>query len=142
MARYAQFVEFITHEELLKLAAAEPKIEFCGPYPNSEVGRVLRGLDVIVVPSICYEVGPTVIAEALVNNVPAVASRLGEIPEFIDHGQNGLLFEAGRVDDLVAQMQRLLQEPSLLQRLRSGIQPMPTVAEEMTQLAALYESIL
>lgn len=128
--------------ELLKIAKNDPAITFAGPYPNSEVGRVLNNLDVIVVPSVWYENRPTVIVEALATGTPVVAARLGGIAELIEHNENGLLFEAGSVEGLVEQLQQLLDEPALLSQLRRGIQPMPTIREESAKLISLYESLL
>lgn len=126
---------------LLRGAHDDSAITFVGPYPNSQVGQVLNGLDVIVVPSIWYENRPTVIIEALATQTPVVASRLGGMAELIAHNVNGLLFEAGSVNDLREQLQRLLDEPALLSQLRSGIQPVPTVEQEITTLVSIYESL-
>jgi glycosyltransferase involved in cell wall biosynthesis len=129
-------------QRLLRVARGNPSIRFAGPYPNRLVSQVLSELDVVVVPSVWHEIGPTVMAEAHAARTPVVASRLGGMAELIVHGENGLLFEAGNSKDLRAQLQRLLDEPALLSRLRRGIQPVPTLAEERTALVALYESLL
>jgi glycosyltransferase involved in cell wall biosynthesis len=128
--------------KLLRIAENDPAITFAGPYPNSEVGRVLNELDVIVVPSVWYENRPTVIVEALATRTPVIAARLGGMAELIKHNENGLLFETGSVEGLAEQLQRLLDEPALLPQLRDGIQPIPTVNDEVAMLALLYESLL
>jgi glycosyltransferase involved in cell wall biosynthesis len=128
--------------KLLEIARREPAIRFAGPYPNHQVGQVLNGLDAIVVPSIWYENRPTVILEAHAAQTPVVAARLGGMAELIRHDENGLLFEAGSVEDLTRQLQRLLDELDLLSRLRSGIQPVPAVEEEIARLTSIYESLI
>ena len=127
---------------LLQTAKRDPNIAFAGPYPNQQVGQVLRSLDVIVVPSMWYENRPTVIVEAHATQTPVVATRLGGMAELIAHDENGLLFEAGSVQDLAKQLQRLLDEPALLSQLRCGIQPVPTVEEETATLMRIYRSLL
>jgi len=127
--------------ELRRHANRQPEITFAGPYPNSEVGRVLNDLDVLVVPSIWYENRPTVIVEALATQTPVVASRIGGIPELVKHNENGLLFEPGSLNGLTEQLQRLLDEPDLANRLRNGY-PVPTIQEEVETLVSLYESLL
>jgi glycosyltransferase involved in cell wall biosynthesis len=127
---------------LLRIARNDSAITFAGPYPNSEIGHVLNELDVIVVPSIWYENRPTVIVEAYATQTPVVAPRVGGMAELIQHNGNGLLFEVGSIESLKEQLQRLLDEPMLLSQLRDGIQPVPTVEEEMTTLVSLYESLL
>ena len=56
----------------------------------------------LVVPSIWPENSPLVIHEAFLAGVPVVASRIGGIPELVQDGVNGLLFEPGDADDLRA----------------------------------------
>ena len=126
---------------LLGMARCHPAITFAGPYPNRKVGQVLQGLDVIVVPSIWYENRPTVIVEAHATRTPVVAARLGGMAELIEHDENGLLFEAGDVESLATHLQRLLDEPALLSRLQSGIQPVPDVEEETASMGSLYASL-
>jgi glycosyltransferase involved in cell wall biosynthesis len=127
---------------LLRMARNDPTITFAGPYPNAQVGQVLDGLDVIVVPSVWFENRPTVILEAHVTGTPVVAARLGGMAELIQHGQNGLLFEPGSVRSLATQLQRLLDEPTLLPQLQAGIEPVPSIEEETGTLVSLYESLL
>lgn len=127
--------------ELLRRANHHPGILFAGPYPNSQVGRVLNDLDVLVVPSIWYENMPAVIAEALATQAPVVASRIGGIPELVRHNENGLLFEAGSVAGLAEQLQRLLDEPALVSHLRNTYL-IPTIGEEVATLLSLYKSLL
>ena len=126
---------------LLRMAHHNPAITFAGTYPNSQVGQILNGLDVVAVPSLWYENRPTVIVEAHAARVPVVAARLGGMAELVRHDENGLLFEPGNVESLAGQLQRLLDEPTLLSRLRSGIQPVPTIEEETATLVSLYESL-
>ncbi|MGI5915771.1 MAG: glycosyltransferase family 4 protein [Anaerolineae bacterium] len=129
-------------KRLRRMAGGDEAITFAGPYPNERVGQVLSELDVVVVPSIWYENRPTVIIEAFAHGVPVVAARLGGMAELIDDGRNGLLFDPGDADSLRAQLQRLLDEPDLLARLRRGIPPVPTPEEEMLTLVSLYEDLL
>jgi glycosyltransferase involved in cell wall biosynthesis len=128
--------------ELQRIGRSDPTITFAGPYPNTEVGRVLNELDVTVVPSVWYENRPAVILEAFAMGTPVIAAKIGGITELIQHGQNGLLFEVGREAELAKQLQRLLDEPDLLARLRDGIQPVPAVEDEVATLVSLYESLL
>lgn len=74
--------------------------------------------------------------------VPVIGSRLGGIPEFVEHDVSGLLFTPGDAVDLHAQMQRLLDEPDLLARLRQGIRPVKTIEEHGRELEAIYEQLI
>ena len=46
---------------------------------------------------------------------------MGGIPDFVADGCNGLLFDGRDGADLARQLDRLAQEPGLLERLQAGI---------------------
>ena len=119
----------------------DPDIVLAGSYPNNEVGQILQQLDVVVVPSTWYENYPVVIVEALATKTPVIAARLGGMAELITHEKNGLLFAVDDVTDLTLQLQRLLDDPHLLNHLRSGIEPTPQLDDELTKLIAHYTEI-
>lgn len=121
---------------------ADPRLQFAGEYRGAaDLTRVLRDLDVIVVPSLWYENSPTVILEAFAHRLPVVASDFGGMAELVRHEQDGLRFALGDAGSLAGQLQRLLDEPDLLPRLRAGIGPVKTVAEETDGLEAIYSEV-
>jgi glycosyltransferase involved in cell wall biosynthesis len=128
--------------ELRGLAGGDERIDFAGPFGRDEVGEVLAGLDVLVVPSRWYENGPGVIFEAHAAGIPVVATDLGGMSEFVRPEKDGLLFDLEDHSDLARQLRRLAEEPGLLQRLRSGIQPVKTVQENVDELEELYDGLL
>ena len=91
-----------------------------GSRPHEHMADVFSSLDVLVVTSIWPETSPLVIWEALLSGVPVIASRIGGIPEIVEHGGNGLLVEPGSVESLCRTLQRLLDEPGLFAGLRAG----------------------
>ena len=129
-------------EELRDLAGGDGRISFPGAFPREEAGRVLAGIDVLVVPSRWYENGPGVVFEAFAAGAPVVATDLGGMSEFVRHGENGLLFDLEDVEGLARQLRRLAGEPGLLGRLREGILPVKTVAEYAGELEEVYISLV
>lgn len=136
----ARFPDFV--ERLRELAGDDERIEFAGTFPSGDAGRALSGIDVLVVPSRWYENAPLVIYEAFAAGVPVVATDLGGMAEAVDHERDGLLFELEDVTDLARQLWRLQDDPDLLDRLRSGVAPVKTLAEEVDDLERIYESLL
>jgi hypothetical protein len=55
---------------------------------------------------------------------------------------DGLLLPPGDVAAWRAAMQRLLDEPDLLPRLRAGVQPPMTMEEHVDRLEALYAQVV
>ncbi len=127
--------------ETLKRTARDRHIHFRGGFANREIGQVLSQIDVLFVPSIWHENSPVTIHEARLASIPVVASRIGGIPEFVTDGVSGLLHRPGDIKDLRSQMQRLIDEPLLLARLRHGIQPVKTIEENSLELEAIYERL-
>lgn len=123
---------------LRRMAAADPRLKLCGVYLREQVSDVIQQFDVLVVPSLWYENSPNVILEAFAHKIPVIASNLGGMAELVRRGENGLLFETGDPAGLASQLQRLLDEPGLLQTLTRGIEPVRSVAQEMDELEAIY----
>ena len=109
-----------------------------GHFEASELWRVLANLDVLVIPSRWAENSPNVILEAQAAGVPVIGTRLGGIPELVEHNRNGLLFTVDDAKDLASQLQRTLDEPELLPLLRAEALSVRTVDEEVDQICELY----
>jgi glycosyltransferase involved in cell wall biosynthesis len=60
-----------------------------------------------------YDNFPGTVLEAMVLGCPLVAPRTGGIPEIVDDGVNGLLYQAGDRVDLAAKLFQLLEDRSL-----------------------------
>lgn len=134
--------EPIYGQELRHLVADHPAIALRGPFKRAQLAEVLAEIDVLVVPSMWYENAPLVIAEAFATQTPVIATNLGGMAEAVTHEQNGLLFERGNVVDLGNQLRRILEDPDLLATLRSGIDPVKGVDQEILQLEALYVALM
>ncbi|MDR1644544.1 MAG: glycosyltransferase [Tannerellaceae bacterium] len=81
-------------------AQSRPNIEFTGFLSGEALRDVIRKARFVVVPSEWYENNTLVIIEAYTLGTPAIGSRIGGIPEFIEDGVNGFLFEPSSVEQL------------------------------------------
>ena len=77
-----------------------PQILFLGPMSNEKVRDAMCRAAFLVLPSEWYEGFPLVIAEAYSQGLPVIGSRIGGLPELIEHKFTGLLFNPGDADDL------------------------------------------
>lgn len=129
-----------THRKALRQSLAPfPHISYRGPYQRSDLPRILAGAAALVMCS-DFENYPLVARESLMLGVPVIASRAGGIPEIIHHGRNGLLFPPGDSEALRHAVRRWLRRPELRERLRRGIAPVKTIAQEARELLDLYKS--
>lgn len=126
----------------LQEKAAGQSIRFMGGFHNDEIGEILGGLDVLVVPSIWPENAPLTILEALAVRVPVIASRVGGIPELVHDGSNGLLFEAGSVDSLTSTLRKVTTEPDLIGRLRESDIEVLSIQQHAAEMDRLYSSLV
>ncbi len=95
-------------EEKIKLLELTGIVSLPGFVP--EASRLLKGLDIFVLPS-TKEGLPYVILEALQAGLPIVASRVGGLPDLIEDGRNGLLIPAKDPQVLAKTLYRLIINP-------------------------------
>lgn len=128
--------------QLRKLAGNDPRIHFAGPFAHSQLAEILTATDVVVVPSIWYENSPLTILEAQAARRPVITAAMGGMAELVRHGVDGLHFQPGDADDLARQIQRLRDEPGLLEQLRAGVRPPPSIDDEMAELMQAYRLVI
>ena len=78
---------------------------------------VLQAADLFVCPSRWAEAAGLVNLEAQACGLPVVASRIGGIPEYVDDGRSGTLFEPGNVQQLAAAVRLLHDDRAALERM-------------------------
>lgn len=105
---------------------APGNVEFLG-FVDPDV--FFTGIDALVVPSLWEEPFPRVAHEALYHGVPVIASRLGGLPEIVEDGKTGYLFDPGNEAEL----------PALLRRLVAGGLPAGALFEACRAKSRLYD---
>lgn len=98
--------------QLEEVASADPRIRFMGYLSGNRLKEITRGALAVVVPSEWYENAPISILESLAFGKPVIGSRIGGIPEIVEEGVNGYLFEPGNVDDLKDKLEIMLSKPN------------------------------
>ena len=82
------------------MRAADPRVRFLGAVDAEKMHKLYCDADCIVVPSMWYETYNFVLREAGACGAVTVAADIGAMPEAIDDGKNGFLFEVGSVESL------------------------------------------
>jgi glycosyltransferase involved in cell wall biosynthesis len=91
-------------------AAAPPNVLFRGPLPRAAVRERIAAAEALVVPSVCYEGSPMVIAEAFAAATPVVASRIGALEGLVEDGRTGLHAQPGDAADLAEKLDRIVAD--------------------------------
>jgi len=113
-------------------------VRFLGLLDRRAVWQTLADADVALVPSLWYETSSLFAQESLAMGLPVVASGVGALQERVRDGVDGLLVPPGDVLSWRAALQRLVDEPHFLQRLRSNILPVTSMSDHAAQLESLY----
>lgn len=82
---------------------------------RDDVPRLLRGLDVFVLPSLAEGISNTIL-EAMACGLPVVATRVGGNPELVIEGETGMLVPAADPAALAGALGNYLRDPSLARR--------------------------
>ncbi len=83
---------------------------------QSDVSEIIATFDVAVLPSHFEGMG-RVLLEAMAMEKPVVASRVGGIPDLVQHGINGLLVTPGDVEGLAEALMKALNDKGLAEKM-------------------------
>ncbi|NJN16880.1 MAG: glycosyltransferase family 4 protein [Oscillochloris sp.] len=127
---------------LRRMIGDDQRISLHGAYRPDELPAIFAQLDATIVPSIWYENSPLTILEAQLCNRPVITAAFGGMAELVQNDVNGLHFQAGDARDLARQIERLRSEAGLLERLAQARVVIPSQAEELRRLIAIYAAVL
>lgn len=133
----------------LKSFAASSKmqnIEFTGFIDGEKKLDILSRARFLVFPSECYESFGYSIIESHACGVPVIAASIGGAKELVAEGENGFLFEPGKVDDLEAKISQMLSMDKqtlmkMKQRSLEGVKALYTKETGYRSLVELFEGI-
>lgn len=107
-------------EKLKSMSENDNRIKFHDFLEGKELIKMYQQANLTVVPSIWYDNSPMVIYESFSCRTPVIGSKIGGIPELIEDGFNGYLFEAGNVNELQKLLENLIDSPETLKKLEQG----------------------
>jgi N-acetyl-alpha-D-glucosaminyl L-malate synthase BshA len=113
------------------------RVDFVGKQEN--VNELLALSDLMLMPSEMESFGLAAL-EAMACRVPAIATRVGGVPELIDDGVNGLLYEVGDVDGMAEGAISILSDPAQLERMSNAARRTAQDHFCASRIIPLYES--
>ena len=88
-------------------------VEFLGYVSGDERFEVLKRAKCMVIPSECYDNFPFGVLESLALGTPVIGSCMGGIPEQIEDGKTGFLFQAKNYQQLREKIEKIFNDGSL-----------------------------
>ena len=85
-------------------------VRMVGPKWGQELDELLNNCRFVVLPSLWYENLPYVILQSFAVGKPVIGSERGGIPELVQHGHTGLLYDSKDSDALSKAMDTLMQD--------------------------------
>jgi glycosyltransferase involved in cell wall biosynthesis len=82
-----------------------------------DMAQLLRGVDIVVLPSRYREGVPRILIEAAASGLPVVTTSTPGCRDIVEDGENGFLVEPADVPGLTRAIRRLLLEPGLRDRM-------------------------
>ena len=128
------------------LQAQYSSSDFVGYLDGDALKKMIDRAAVVVVPSEWYENCPMSVLEAMAYGKPVVGSRMGGIPELVEDGVTGLLFEAGNVNELTSVLDRLMSSTELRKQMgkaaRQRVETEFSLDKHNAGLLKIYKSVL
>jgi len=100
----------VERQELEKLVEGQ-RVEFAGQQSSDKAQKMVSESKALVSPSTCWETFGLAAAEAMSVGTPSVVSNVGALPDIVQDGRFGEVFEAGNIEACARAIKRLLSRP-------------------------------
>lgn len=104
-------------KEIVRRERIEPYVAFLGSKTTAEMPAIYRQADIFLFTSIWAEPFGRVLVEAMASGLAVVGTAVGGAAEILIDNENSLLFPPGDAAELAGQIKKLVEAPTLRQRL-------------------------
>jgi glycosyltransferase involved in cell wall biosynthesis len=101
-------------ENFIENVKLEPYVELLGK--RSDIPYLLKASDVFVLPSM-HEAFGLVLLEAMMAELPVIATSRGGVPEIITHGESGILIEPRNSQAIANAIENLIDDPEMAKKI-------------------------
>jgi L-malate glycosyltransferase len=103
-------------KKMIREYGLDDMVTFTGFLPGDS-HDIISGFDLLVMPTIDFEGFGYSMAEAMLAEIPVVASRVGAIPEVIIDRESGFLIDASDIQGWKTVLEKLVQNPTLRKQI-------------------------
>lgn len=122
------------------------RIHFLGFQSGQTLMQWIAEAQFSVVPSRWYDNAPISAYESFLNGTPVLASRIGGIPEQVEEGVTGYLFEPDSSDELAQKMDLMLSNREKLLEMgitgQAFVKKKLNIKDQMDSLITLFENVV
>ena len=128
----AEMTAWVSRREL------DHRIQIAGWRPD--VPELLKTADLLALPSL-WEGMPNIVLEAMAAGLPVVVSRVEGTEELIRDGETGLLVAPGSIIELERQIEAILVDAELSNRLKNAAKQAVQTTFTMDRMVSAYEQL-
>ncbi len=125
--------------------AATPNVSLTGALSPADTLARIKAARFLVFPSMGYETFGMTVLESAACGVATIGSRLGAVPELVQDGHTGLLFDPWNLDELVEKVQWAWSHPVSMNQMGAAARRLYlqhfTAERAYEQLIALYREL-
>lgn len=130
------------NQELETALQRDARIQMMGKYEHQDLQRVMSEIDIVVVPSSTLESYGLVVVESMAYGNPVIASDIvGSAYEYIRDGENGFIFPVDEPQVLKNLIEKISNDHSIVEKLRSKISLPPRIEEEAFMVESIYKRL-
>ncbi len=119
------------------------RIRFMGKYTHDDLLRIFNTIDINIIPSTTLESYGLVVTESLSHNVPVIVSDIvGSAYEYVIDGVNGFVFAVNNPESLAEIIERIANNPLVIDTLSQNIILPPRIEEETFVLEKIYKEMV
>ncbi len=94
-------------------------VEFLGYLKGEKLKEAILNSLFVIMPSVFYETFGLTVLESYTYGKSVIASNIGALPELVQEGKTGLLFESGNSDNLAQKINKMLQSREKIENMGS-----------------------
>jgi len=133
--------------EVRREAKGVEGLELGTAFAPSELGAILDGVDVGIMPSIWEEAYGYAGVEFLAKGIPVIANAMGGMTDYVRDGETGWLNHSCSAGGLAELMRRAIEQPEEIGRLNAAITKkrdsiVKTLARHADEMDALYDDAI